>query len=127
MHVRSAAGEISQTGRLEPPKIRVFMGDLLPACIDWSAVHADAQVGELLIREVGTVVAFRAFALAVEEVQAVLFLFAKGVFVTRDETIVAGVAGEDRAFKGAYALRDAVEGDTAISEGGSKQRRIARN
>ena len=77
------------------------------------------------MREVRAGVAFGAFAFAVEEIQAILLLLRQSGLVAGEVAIVGGISGHDGALEGGDGLRDAIEVDGAVPEGGGKKRGVA--
>jgi len=127
VRVGSAAGKIAQSGYFEFPEISAPPGDGFAPRVGIQSVHSDPQVGELLRGEVGTGVAFGAFAFAIEEIEAILLLLAESRLVAGEVAIVRGVSGNYGALEGSDGLRDAIEVDGAVSEGSHEKRGIAFN
>ena len=66
--------------------------------------------------------AFGAFALLVEEVQTVLLLLRQGGLIAGKVAVVGGITRDDGALEGRQGLRNAIEGDRPVSEGGGEKR-----
>ena len=88
VHIRTSVDHLPQRRHLELPLIAPFPGDSGQAGIGRVPVGADAQAGELLIREVVTTVALRAFSGTFENVQAAPGARSQCPFVPIQEAII---------------------------------------
>ncbi len=88
-------------------------------------VHAHAHVGEFFVGEVRARVAFGAFTLLVEEIQAVLLLFGQRRLIAGPVAVVGGVSRYDGSLEGGNSFGNTIKGNGAVTEGrGEKRRRI---
>jgi len=127
VHVGSAMGEVAQSGRFEFPHVAAFLGEVEEAKVGIGAGHAHAQVGEFFVGEVRPLVAFGAFALLVEEIEAVLLLLGQRRFVSGTVAVVGGVSRYDGTFEGGNSLGNTIVGNGAVTECGGEKRRVSFN
>jgi len=96
VHVGPAFVHVSERRRLERAFVGLVLGDGVPAEIGLRLVHTDSDVAVALVREVEPGVAPHAARLALEQREAPLRLHRERGLVSRLETIVRGVARDDR-------------------------------
>src|SRR5713226_948074 len=101
MHVRSSLGDVAQRGRLERAAILFLLCHFKPSPILGAALRGNnAEVMELVVREVRALMARRARTLADEDQQSALLLVREDVLFTADITVEPGIAGYQRALIG---------------------------
>src|SRR5262249_2708064 len=108
VHVRPALVHVPQRRRLERALVGFVFGDGVPAEIRFRLVHPDADVTVALVREVESGMTPHAARLARKQREASLRAHRERGFVSRLETIVRRIAGDNRADVGGDRFGNAI-------------------
>src|ERR1700733_12755465 len=99
MHVGGTVGKVAQGGDFEFSHVAALARNGGAARIGIAMIHTYTDVCEFLRGKVRTGVALRAFALLVEEIEAILLLFGQRCFIAGHVAVVWGVSGHNSSLE----------------------------